>query len=70
MSVDDLESCEKVRSCFTGTNVQILAFWYKSTNTDAAGQVGLGTQFTCYTGTKVQMLTGELLYWYKSTNAD
>ncbi len=48
----------------------------------AAEQSWRGAQFTCFTGTKVQMLTPEeprqklagysvyLLYWYKSTNAD
>ena len=37
----------------------------------------MGPQFTCFTGTKVQILTLEasgasvyLLYWYKSTNSD
>ena len=48
-------------------------------------QQQLGTQFACFTGTKVQILTPEaqrstekrsnvaqftLLYWYKSTNTD
>jgi hypothetical protein len=39
---------------------------------------GNGTQFTCFTGAKVQILTPEVLharqwcsvYWYKSTNTD
>jgi hypothetical protein len=47
-----------------------LLYWYKSTNTDAEGVSGLaqvarrcrfGTQFTCFTGTKVQILTQKAL---------
>jgi hypothetical protein len=35
-----------------------LLYWYKSTNTDAAAVRRLpGTSFTCFTGTKVQILT-------------
>jgi hypothetical protein len=34
-----------------------LFYWYKSTNTDAAAARTAGTQFTCFTGTKVQFLT-------------
>ena len=41
-----------------GAGTQITFFyWYKSTNTDAAGATASGTQFTCF-------------YWYKSTNTD
>jgi hypothetical protein len=65
-----------------------LLYWYTSTNTDAEGPSAhhtcLGTQFTCFTGTKVQIMTQKdlvrithmsrysvyLLYWYKSTNTD
>ena len=32
---------------------------------EAAGVTSTGTQFACFTGTKVQIL----LYWYKNTNA-
>jgi hypothetical protein len=72
-----------------------LLYWCKSTNTDTAALCESkdpsccrqevvapqsGTQFTCFTGTKAQILTQEgaatqsvfsvfLLYWYKSTNA-
>jgi hypothetical protein len=45
-----------------------LLYWYKSTNTDAAARRRLprtfncgGTQFTCFTGTKVQILTQQAL---------
>ncbi len=53
-----------------------LVYWYKSTNTDAEGAcaggrgsllllscqtIMLGTQFTCFTSTKAQMLTAEEL---------
>jgi hypothetical protein len=36
-----------------------LLYWYKRTNTDAAATIGLNTdtQFTCFTGTKGQILT-------------
>ncbi len=33
----------------------------------AAGSCGAGPQFTCFTSTKVQILTRS---WYKSTNTD
>ena len=48
-----------------------LLYWYKSANTDAAGrevcagvtveEVPIGTQFTCFTSTEVQILTPEVL---------
>ncbi len=69
MSEDDLEGCEKVRSLLallvqtykyllTGAKVQILTLLKALRK----GQVGQGTQFTCYTGTNVQMLTRELVW--------
>jgi hypothetical protein len=33
-----------------------LLYWYKSANTDAAVAVAVAVQFTCFTGTKVQIL--------------
>jgi hypothetical protein len=63
-----------------------LLYWYKSTTADTEGEGGAGggTQFTCFTGTKVQLLTlreraGQeevlsllalLVQKYKSTNTD
>ncbi len=52
-------------TCFTGTKVQILIYWYKSTNTDAAvelvalfhASLGAGNLLPCFTSTKVQILT-------------
>jgi hypothetical protein len=35
---------------------------------EACGEAG--AHFTCFTGTKVQILTRQLLYWYKSKNTD
>jgi hypothetical protein len=44
-----------------------LLYWYKSANTDAAAAqdaliVSIKDQFTCFTGTKVQILTLLLLH--------
>jgi hypothetical protein len=41
-----------------------LIYWYTSTNTDAAAG-GAGTQFACFTGTKVQILTLQRVAQYK-----
>jgi hypothetical protein len=49
-----------------------LHYWYKITNYDAAAP--LNAQFTCFTGTKVHIMTQQcsvyLIYWYKSTSYD
>ena len=56
-------------------------YWYTSTNADVTQAAPPpGTQFTCFTGTEVHILTssgastwdysGVLLYWYRSTHTD
>jgi hypothetical protein len=55
-----------------------MQYYYLSKNSVAFQEAykKLGTQFTCFTSTKVQILTlGDrfsvyLLYWYKSSNTD
>ena len=53
---------------FTGTKVQILLYWYKSTNAavsdaEAAEVASTGTPFTSFTGTtKVQILVQKYKY--------
>jgi hypothetical protein len=55
-------------ACFSGVRGQVLclqlslhALLGERTNTDTRGAARAGNQFTCFTGTKVQILTPEAL---------
>ena len=63
--------------CFTAALLLLTAALLQAPDCRRArchGRQRPGTQFTCFTGTKVQILalkaTQELFYWYKSTNTD
>ena len=75
-------SCASTRSVYLLYWYSVyLLYWYRSTNADVTQAAPpQGTQFTCFTGTEVQMLTsscactwyysGVLLHWYRSTHTD